>query len=157
MNPQIQPTNMGGVLALKIVKCQDVAALSLANGNATVVLQPGKAWTEIELLEDGNSFRLDEADSFDGVSYSNAIQAPHPMIRTDAGQTFADFAGKDCLVALLDGNEQPWLFGTLDEPLRLTTDANSGNQPNALNAYTLQIAGITTHRQYPAPAETFAF
>lgn len=157
MNHQIQNTNMGGLLALKIVKCADVLATSVVNGNVTVQLKDGAAWTEIELLEDGNFFRIDPTDGFDGTSYANLIQAPHPKVRPEADQTFDDFTGKDCLAALLDGNEAPWLFGMPEEPLRLLADSNSANQPNALNAYTIQIAGPTTRRPYPIPTETFAF
>lgn len=152
---QIQSPNLGSILKLLLIRTAEVATITSSTAGLQVNLAPGNSWTEIEILEEGAGFRLITERTFDGPAHQLSLQAVHNKIRQNANILLAPFDDADCLALVLDGNEQPWLFGSPAEPLTVEVNANTGNQPQNPNGYNLQATARLTARPLPADPAPF--
>ena len=128
--------NMGGLLKIWAVPPSDITIsnneVSFTNTNNIVEMycSPGSM-----------SFTEKENKSGAGISYKTELNAFAPKDSPEAQQIINEMTGRKWIAVYLDQNEQYKVAGTVDVPLRIAFDLNTGSDTAERNGHSVSFYG----------------
>ncbi|NCD40941.1 MAG: hypothetical protein EOL88_02500 [Bacteroidia bacterium] len=117
-------SNMVGFQMLSYAYKSSVKSISKPDGNLQVeiVMQSEADWKQIYFTIETGQFYIRQKSDESGNYYDIEVNVKIPKVRGNVGALLEDLRNRDLLLKITDNNQQDWLVGTLEQPVRLKFD-----------------------------------
>jgi hypothetical protein len=105
------------------------------------------SWLKFPILAKDDSWQENQKEQKAGTFYEQLFSGLTPNMRPEVNGEFQKMAKHRFILRLKDQNQQTWLIGTLDNPLRFSAKATTGNR-KGFNQYQIRFQGVTKQRAF---------
>lgn len=118
-------SNMVGFQMLSYAYKSSVKRISMPDENLQVeiIMQSVSDWKQIYFTIETGQFHIRHKSDDSGNYYDIEVNVKVPKVRGNVGALLEDLRNRDLLLKITDNNQQDWLVGTLEQPVRLKFDS----------------------------------
>lgn len=116
--------NIGGVSKFEICLVSDLISLQ------PILFKPGKHWYTVEHIPQTASFKDDEAETDNGITYTYAGTFKRQFPSKKDEQFFEAYIGPRSIMRITDLNGMRTIIGNVDTPVVLTRSGERGVKPS---------------------------
>jgi len=132
-----QADNLGGVIAIQVVRKADVAAIPIPVDGVIygdITMQEGKQFVNWQVALDAGA-STEGKPTREGTTKGNRLKFTVPKDRASLRTMFEQASEDEFIVRFQDANGQQKLFGLLDKPVRFRFSHATGNSQSSKNSY----------------------
>lgn len=149
-----QTDNIGGCVSFQFIPFEDVASINIIDSTKkSITLKAGKSWFTGYATQQTLKYTEKQKHTENGIYYDKSIVGFVPKDTEDILELFSEMENQFFIIRYIDSNGQEKVAGTIDEPLKFTSDFDTGNDTSSRNGHFFTFEAESTEKAFYYYAE----